>query len=324
MTAEHMRKNSFFMKVSILCFMLPLLVSGCGKRAPQPQPQAQQQAQGGQEADKVPDQLRSMEGSIEQILQTLNGPSAMQDKSPGTQPQGAGQQSQQKGKEGGQEGAKKGGDKEGGDKEGGGKEGGDKETVSQQGGSPAQPAQQAQAPTPQEPWDTLSPIINNLHYQWNAYMPLAMKKGANKQLVDNFSTALNSLTNTIIGKNKTNTLLAASYLYAYIPDFYTLYRTESSPEIKRVRHYIRNAMLNAMTANWVQAETDLNNLKSTWTLYKNAVPKDQQENAGKLDYSIYELEKVIKEKNQPLIDIKGRVALSNVQAMDKTSGQGGK
>ena len=66
-------------------------------------------------------------------------------------------------------------------------------------------------------------------------------------------------------------------------------------------------------------------LSSSWTLYKNAVPKDQQEDANKLDLSIYEFEKVMKEKNQPLIDIKGRVTLSNIQsleqALEKESGK---
>jgi len=50
-------------------------------------------------------------------------------------------------------------------------------------------------------------------------LPLAAKKNAGRNLIDGFSTALNSLTDTVISKNKTNTLLAASYLYAYIPDF---------------------------------------------------------------------------------------------------------
>ena len=146
---------------------------------------------------------------------------------------------------------------------------------------------------------------------------MSVKQGAAKQLADDFSTALNNLTNAIISKNQNNTLMAANRLYSYIPDFYYLYRTKTSPEIKRLRYYSRSAVLNAMTANWAQADTDINSLKASWSLFKNTVPKDQQELSSKLDFSLQELEKVVKEKNQPLVDIKGRVALSNVQEMEK-------
>ncbi|HHW48051.1 MAG TPA: hypothetical protein GXX14_05465, partial [Clostridiaceae bacterium] len=186
-----------------------------------------------------------------------------------------------------------------------------------QHGQQGQQGQETQKPAAKDPWQKITPIINTLHYKWNSFMPAAVKLGADKTLIDNFSNALNSLTNTIIEKNKTNVLLAASYLYAYIPDFYALYRTPTSPEIKRIRYYTRNAMLNAMTANWEQADSDINNLKESWALYKNTIPKDLQEEASKLDFSIYELGNVIAEKNQPLVDIKGRVAMSNIESLEK-------
>jgi hypothetical protein len=77
-----------------------------------------------------------------------------------------------------------------------------------------------------------------------------------------------------------------------------------------------------MTANWEQADTDMSNLKSTWNIYKNLIPGEQQEQSSQLDYSIYELENVIKEKNQPLCDIKGRVIISNIQALEDAMEKG--
>jgi len=119
---------------------------------------------------------------------------------------------------------------------------------------------------------------NHKHFALSVEQLLApgSKKNAGRNLIDGFSTALNSLTDTVISKNKTNTLLAASYLYAYIPDFYSLYRAETSPEIKRVRYYTRNAMLNAMTANWEQADSDMSNLKNVWNLYKILYRKNKE------------------------------------------------
>lgn len=309
--------KNFILYSRILLFaaiLFGLLLAGCSKKGSQnPVPQKMSTTQEDQ-GDKIPDQLKGIESGIEKIFKILNGPSVEETDEKGEKKD----QGKQSSKTGGQESKGETTKQQGGTQQGGTQQGG---TQQKQGTKPEEGGQQAQgeqkAPAPQDPWESLAPVINNLHYQWNSYMPEAVKRGANKGVIDNFSKALNSLTNTVISKNKTNTLLAASYLYAYVPDLYYLYRTKTSPEVKRIRHYVRNAMLNAMTANWAQTETDLNSLKSSWSLYKNAISKDQQDNANKLDLSIYEFEKVIKDKNQPLIDIKGRVTLSNIQSLEQ-------
>ncbi|MCX8131638.1 MAG: hypothetical protein N3I35_16285 [Clostridia bacterium] len=313
-----MKRNILFLRILlpvmiILCFT----ATGCSGQKKQNPETKMQSLENEEKSEKVPDQLTSLEDNIEKIFKEFKGPATVMEEKKGggkdeqetdkkqSQDQEGGQQG-----EGGQENKEQGG---GTDEKGGQQGGGEKENQDKQ---QAQAGQQVKQPK-QDPWTNVAPVINELHYQWDNYMPMAAQKGASKNLMDGFSKALNSLTNTIIGKNSTNTLMAASYLYAYIPDFYSLYKTEMSPEIKRIKYYTRNAMLNSWTANWTQAESDINALKSSWPLIKNTVSKDQQENCNKLDYSLYELEKVIKEKNQPLVDIKGRVALTNVQAIEK-------
>lgn len=280
-------------------FIFPLFLSGCSQRTAKATPQQLSQ-KSEQSSDKAPDQLTGMEENIEKIIQTLHGPSGDTKADSAKTPQQSGMSSQ---------------DKQGG--QGKGKEQGQgQQKQGQQAPGQQTPGQQT---SQQDPWETVSAAINTLHYQWDSYMPSAVKAGANKKLMENFSNALNSLTTTIIGKNRTNTLMAASYLYAYIPDFYSLYKTETSSDIKRVRYYTRNALLNAITANWTQADHDLNNLKSLWSLYRTTLDKDKQDISNKIDLSIIELEKVIKERNQPLTDIKGRVMISNIDSMEKSS-----
>ncbi|OPZ83932.1 MAG: hypothetical protein BWY74_04338 [Firmicutes bacterium ADurb.Bin419] len=138
-------------------------------------------------------------------------------------------------------------------------------------------------------------------------------------MIDNFDNALNTLTSTILTRDKNSTLLAANNLYSFVPDFYMLYRTETSPEIKRIRYYTRNVVLNATISNWDQAVKDVNNLKSTWAMYKNTIDPKNQDLSSRLDYSIYELEKVVNEKNLSLTDIKGRIAISNMDSLEKAA-----
>lgn len=149
-------------------------------------------------------------------------------------------------------------------------------------------------------------------------MPEAIKKGASLKITENFSNSLNSLTTTIAAKDKSKTLLAANGLYGCIPDLYSLYRTKMSPEIKRMHYLLRNVILTSEANDWAQADKDMNGLKASWTVARGSLGKEQEKDQGKLDMSITELEKVVRERNQQLTAIKGKVALSNIQSVEKS------
>lgn len=298
---------------------MSLVFSGCGQNKNQPSPK-QQSAQSENQSDMAPDQLKSIEDNIEKIFKTLEGPTMTEEQK--VQENKPGKPGEEDGKEGGQDKPSEEGGEEG--------EGGQQKEQSSQAPSPsasaspspspsASPSPKANQAAQKDPWTDVLSTAHNLHYQWSEYMPSAVTKGASRPLTDNFSNALNSLTNAIIAKNKASTLMASNALYQYIPDFYQLYKTKTSPEIKRVRYYTRNSVLDSEAANWTQAGTDMENLKASWSMYKNTVAPDQRDNANKLEYSISELEKVIKEKNQPLTEIKGRVVLANIKALEAAS-----
>lgn len=307
----------------LMALMLPLLIPAACKKSSDKNPDFKKQSQEEEDSQKAPKQLTEIEESIEKIIMNLDGPAAA--KKEGDNQQGGekgGQSEENKTKEESTGGEKKSGEESTGSKSS--QQDGTGKQEQQSGKSTGSTGQKPEQTEQKDPWQKITPIVNKLHYTWNAFMPMAAKQGADKALIDKFSIALNSLTDTIIGKNKTNTLLAASFLYANIPDFYSLYRTGTSSEIKRIRYYTRNAMLNSMTANWEQADSDLNNLKSSWSLYKTTISKDQQEDSNRLEFSIYELEKVVKSKNQSLTDIKGRVAMSNIDVLEEAIGKSGK
>ncbi len=302
-------------------------LTACGKSGAPPQA-----IQGTQQGEEVPEQLTSIENSIEKVIKALNGPAVSQE---GEQGQDKSNKKGSQGTQGSEEGStkqspdKQSSDKQSSDKSSDEKGGSDKQGTGEesqkskgQGNQGQEKPENKQPEKPADPWETIAPLINSMHYQWNSFMPMAAKKGADKTLIDSFSNELNSLTSTIIGKNSTNVLMAASMLYSNIPDFYSLYRTSVSPEIKRIRYYTRNAMLNGYTSNWNQAGSDMSNLKAIWPLFKNTATKETQDSYNKLDFSIYELDKAILEKNQPITDIKGRVAMANIEALEKSMGKG--
>lgn len=283
--------------LSILIVLIFALLTACSSRSSH-QSSESESSKSNSESEEVPSDLTEIENNIEMIEQTLDGPS-IQTK----QMQQTGQSTQSS------EGAQSGQNDQS-----------QQESQSSQQGQ-GQKQSQSSSANQQDPMEKISAIVDKMHYQWNNLMPVAIKKGANKDLVNNFGNKLNDLSSTVVGKNKIKTLIAANQLYVYIPDLYLLFKSKLSPEIKRVQYYSRSAILNSLTANWTQATSDIGNLKSIWVVYKTSLNKDQQDIANKLDLSIYELEKVIKGKNQPLVNIKGKVEFSNIEALEKAIGE---
>jgi hypothetical protein len=149
-------------------------------------------------------------------------------------------------------------------------------------------------------------------------MPEIAKKGADMKLVDNFDNALNDLTKTSHTKDAQKTLASANVLYSYIPDIYSLYRVKMSPEVKRMIYYTRNIILESAKDNWDQVKKDDGALDKSWSLFRNTLEKEQKQTGDKLDFSIYELNKVSGEKDKGLADIKGRIVLSNIKELEKS------
>ncbi len=273
------------------------------------------------EEEKAISSLTGLENNIEITIKALGGPATQQetqqnssslqssssDDSQGSQSSQQGQKSQ--GSQSSQQGQQSQGSQS------------SQQGQQSQGGQSSQQGQQSKASSTnqQNPMDKVSKIVDQMHYQWNDLMPEAIKKGAKKELIDNIDNAINKLSVTATSKNKMNALLAANQLYEYIPDLYTLIKPKPSPEIKRVLYYSRNVIINSSVANWTQADSDIKSLKSTWDLYKNGLSKDQKDVANKLELSIDELEKVVKGRNQSLVNIKGKVEFSNIMALEKAT-----
>jgi hypothetical protein len=296
----------------LLVAVLPLLTA-CGTSSEKSTQSSSSQSQ----SEKVPSDLTELENNIETIVKTLDGPAVQENQENGSSQSGQSSSSQQ------ESGSSQSGQSGSNQQESGSTQSGQSGS-SQQGSQSSQQGQSEQSSgspstSQQDPMEQIAPIVEKMHYQWNNLMSEAIKKGANNDLVNNFDNSLNNLSSTVNSKNKINIMMAANRLYAYIPDLYSLFQTKSSPQIKRVRYYSRDTILNALTANWKQADSDIKSLKSVWVLYKNNLSKDQHDLANKLDLSIYELEKVVKEKNQSIVNIKGKIVLSNTQALEKAT-----
>lgn len=261
--------------------------------------------------EEIPDELQEIEYNIEMIIGLLDGPAVGIQKEQGKEQTPPAQKAKKE--EGDQNNTDKKEDKGGGDKNKDRDKDTDKEGSDTGSGEDVEQTDKDK----KDPWKEIEPIINKMHYTWNSYMPQVVKKSIDKQILDNFSSTLNSLTDVIKTKDRFNTLLTANHLYSNIPEFFALYKTKYLPEVKRIRCYVREATLNAVDSNWSEAEIHINNLKSTWAILVNMLDIDNENIVSRLDFSIIELEKVILAKNQNLSDIKGRITLVNIEDVEK-------
>ncbi len=302
-----MKKNmAIILNLFTLLILITILFCGCGQ-SNQKQNTEQLSSQTEPNSDKIPGQLNDIEKGIEKVILTLEGPSVTSEeqKSNGSQQSSSNSQIASSKNE-----AQSTPDKQSSSQN----------TKQEQSTSKDNTQKQSSSQTKlSNEWEEVIPLINSLHFKWNNYMPLAVKIHSDSNLLENFSESLNNLTNTLIDKNDKITLLAANDLYYCLSEFYTLYKTKTSPEIKKVRYYLRNAILNSSIDNWTKAKNDIHNLSSSWTISKNTMDKSQQELANKLDLSINEFSKVVLDMNKQLAEIKGKVALTNVEAIEKSN-----
>lgn len=296
---------------------IPMIMTGCSGNKGQQQNAELQAIREKLSSEKESEKLKKTEAQIEMLFETLGGPSVKIRES--------GQDNKDSQQEGHENDAKQQDTQQDeGQKDKPKQDSGQKDDQ-QQGTKPddseKENKQQGGKETAQkesDKWPQVSSIITKLHYQWNDLMPEIAKKGANMKLVDNFDNALNSLTETIDSKDKKKVLASANKLYSYIPDLYSLYRVKMSPEVKRMIYYTRNIILESDKEGWVQVAKDNEALEKSWSLLRNTLEKEQKKIEDKLDFSIYDLKKVVEEKNSQITGIKGKIVLNNITELQKS------
>lgn len=288
--------------IFILIISLTPFIYGCSKQSQKP----------GQSSEQPPKSLTELETNIDLIIDSMDkewkvkqdqgsGQGASMRESTDVSSQGGQQSSGQ----GGQQGSPGQGSQQGG--QAGSSQGG--QQTSQQ--SSGQGGQQTQ-----NPWEQADKTVKNIHMQWNEFQPEAVKSGVTQDSITIFSTILNNLTNDITNKNLIDTLNDANGLYKFIPEFLSHYK-DKSIDVKRLKYFTRDAMYKVRLEKWDLAEASVNQAK---LLLPNIRANAKDENKSKyqsLEYSVYDLEKVVKEKQRNLVQLKGNIILENIKAIEK-------
>lgn len=333
---------TFSNTLGLLVIITALIITpGCRKSSQQQNMQLQSANEKTSE-EKEPEKLKTIETGIESLFEALGGPSAKIEtggKGGGSQQQSSQQGSQQQSRQqsGQQQSSQQGSQQQStqkGSQQQSTKQSSQQQSTQQssqqqstqqgtqkkanQSSSSGKKASQQKPANPPEKWSEVDKLVNDLHFQWNEFMPEVAKKGADLKFIDSFDTALNSLTTTVASKDKEKVMTSANELYKNIPDLYSIYRTKMSPEVKRLIYYTRDIILESARDNWTQVKKDNDSIERSWSLFKNTLDKEQQQIADKLNFSIYELKKVTGDKNKQLSGLKGKIVLNNIKELEQS------
>ncbi len=296
-------------KALLLIPLICVLVSaGCNNANQQQMPQQQS---AGQEK-KNPDKLREIEANIEAMIGMLSGVQQQpvkHDAEIGREAEG-GQQTQegQQAKEGGVQGGASTADGSQQDQE-----------QAQLGGQPGGLTGQTALlePKPLVNWPVAMNDVEKIHIQWNEYISQAAKDGISKNNIDEFSRRLNNFTGQIGSKNRAEALLEANSLNLQLANFWMMYDTKVPPDLKRMKHYVRNVIFYSDIEAWDKAETNLSSCKDLFQGIRTTASKEEQDLINKIDFSVQELERVVKRRSGSLVKLKGKLAVDNIIELEK-------
>lgn len=274
--------------------MISFTFYGCGSGNQQQQNQPQPQKE-----EKKPDKLKKIEEDVEAMVGMLGGvPTGSEE---------GGQQKQGQNEQGGQQNAP---DKaQGGQSQDGQQKQGEKQPVKQE-----KPLLESK---PQVNWEEAFKNVEEIHKEWNDYIAEAAKNGVSKSNIDGFSNNLDDLTGYISVKDRVPALLAANSLTLYIANFWMSYDGKVPPDVKRLKHYVRNIIYYSYIPDWPSAEKNMNISKNLFQSIRTVSDKEKQDLINKVDYSIQELDRVVKRKNPSLIKIKGKLVADNIIDLEK-------
>lgn len=289
-------KFLYIKKIVLLILITIILLSiyGCGQKSQKPS---------GQSTEKPPQSLSGIEKDIDTIINALDkewktgetaqtGQSSPPRESKDVQSQGSSGQGAQ-----GQSSQSSSGQSSGGQSSG--------QQSSGQGSN-----------NQQDPWQEVDKTIKDLHKKWNEYQPEALKAGASSESITNFTNSLNVLTNTIVSRSIINILSDANNLYKFVPDFLSHHK-DKSVDIKRLKYFTRDTMYNARIDKWNVSESSIGNAKNLLPNIRASAKEDNKAKYQSLEYSVIDLEKVIKERQKNLVQLKGNIILDNIKEIEK-------
>lgn len=168
-------------------------------------------------------------------------------------------------------------------------------------------------------FESIKKDVTTLHSTWNSYEPKAVSDLATQTTLKEFEDTLSSLTKSIEAKDDYLGLMDVTQLSKYLPDFYTLYKTDTPPDLDRIKFAIKKIQLITEKKNYEMAKSTLKYLDSIWVTLKPKLKKDNMDAMNKFEFALSDIKSAIDAQDDTLVKAKSEVMLTIISDIEKQS-----
>jgi hypothetical protein len=158
-------------------------------------------------------------------------------------------------------------------------------------------------------------------------MPEAIEAGMNIDSRNQFSKALEQLTQDISKQKLEDSISAVLMLYKNYADLTQIFTSSVPAEFYQVKYEIMAAIFEASRKNWTGAEEHAPKIKEHWVYLSAQAKESDPKILNRTEFAVLDLEQAIKIKQMELVVIKGEIAMTNLKSLEEKlssqpSGQG--
>lgn len=170
-------------------------------------------------------------------------------------------------------------------------------------------------------WEDIMKIVTETHTSWNSIEFKSGKDGITEEEINKLEESLNELTIFVDEKDDMKAISLANEVILSISDILAHYDGNIDAEINKIKYFARMTLIYGQLGDWASADKAIKEsfpVFSTLAQKINLEEKDK-EKLSKLEHSIVDMEKVIKDENKELLKIKRDIIVENVDTIKEVA-----
>ena len=168
-------------------------------------------------------------------------------------------------------------------------------------------------------WEEINKKLEDIHNKWNSYETEGMKKGVTSEISNRFKDSLNALTSSIEGKNIIGIYDYSSQTMLNLSPIFGLYKDEIWGEINRLKYLTYQSYLNSLKGDDLKTIELLKSSEEDISKIRLKLEKNDSKIKilDKVNLSIEDMNKSLKENSIKLVRIKRDIIIKNLEELGK-------
>ena len=270
--------------------------------------------------DKAPDSLKELSGGIDDIFKTLGDierlATGIKYPKEKEEPEASEPGSNSQGQQGSEQGKASNSSGGGGSNEQGQDQGGQE---SQQGkGQQEESLEEKKQKEIDTNWQTINDKLDEIHPHWNSFETESQKKGATKEVRDNFKNAFNKMTKAIEDKDIVGIYDYGSQALRNLKPMYDLYLDDIGGDVSALKYAAYQGYIRATINDLEGAQKALKNKEENINTIRLKLKEDEKEKekVEKINLALTDFIDSLDENSRMLFMIKKDVLIENIKALE--------